>query len=126
MVNDPLADLLTRIRNANLGHLAQVAVPRSKLKEAVVKVMKDKGFIEHFQVKNNDLVVVLKYVQGKARIWGLRRVSKPSRRVYRTVDKLRPVRSGYGMAILSTPQGVMGDEEARQRNLGGEVLAEVW
>jgi small subunit ribosomal protein S8 len=127
MVNDPIADLLTRIRNAGRAGQRRVSLPRSRLKEAVLKTLKTSGFIKDYQVKDGQLMVSLKYTpDGEPAIENLKRISKPGRRVYRSVDKLPFVRNGYGIAIISTSRGVMTDREARKENLGGEVLAEVW
>ena len=126
MVTDSIADLLTRIRNAILAHHQEVSIPTSKVKEAVAKTLKDGGYIQDYQVKGRQLMVRIKYREGKPAIENLRRVSKPGRRVYCPVDKIPWVRNGFGMAIISTPKGVMTDVQARKHNLGGEIICEVW
>jgi len=132
---DPLADMLTRIRNANERFLGEVRLPSSRLKEEVARVLEEEGYITGFKVEEDEdgvkrtLIIYLKYKgkRGKERvITGLERVSKPSRRIYAGKDELHPVRGGLGIAILSTSQGVMTDREARRRGIGGEVLCQVW
>lgn len=126
MVTDSIADLLTRVRNAILAHHQEVSIPTSKIKEAVTRTLKDGGYIQDYQVKGRQLIVRLKYRDGKPAIGNLRRVSKPGRRVYRSADKIPWVRNGFGMAIISTSKGVIADAQARKRNLGGEIICEVW
>jgi small subunit ribosomal protein S8 len=131
MMSDPIADMLTRIRNAvAVGH-ERVTIPASKTKEALARVLAAEGFIDRYEIKPSDpgseLVLVLRY--GDRRdpvIRGLRRVSKPGHRVYRGAGELARVQGGLGVAIVSTSQGLMPDREARRRRLGGEVMAEVW
>ena len=132
--SDPIADMLTRIRNAiAVGHTS-MRVPSSKIKVAIARILKDEGFIEDCYVMHErpqpQLVIRLKYVgDGKDHrpvITGLRRVSKPGRRVYKRVSEISWVRSGMGIAILSTPKGVLTGQQARRLGVGGEVLCYVW
>ena len=126
-VNDPIADLLTRIRNANQMRYSEVSIPVSKMKLEIVKILKEEGFIENYEVKDNDIIVNLKYGAKKERvISGLKRISKPGLRVYAKSSEIPKVLNGLGIAIISTSNGVMTDKEARQKNLGGEVLAYIW
>ena len=134
-LSDPIGDMLTRIRNANERYLEEVRLPSSKMKEEIARILAEEGFIKGYEVLEDEdgvkrtLVLFLKYKgkRGKERvITGLERVSKPSRRVYVGKDELRPVRSGMGIAILSTSQGIMTDKEARKRGIGGELLCRVW
>lgn len=130
MITDPIADMMTRIRNAQMARHATVRVPASKMNEAFLKVLSAEGFIEGIErrkdaeEKFDEFEVTLKYVNGGLPLLrSLRRVSKPSRRVYRQTDGIPKVSSGLGIAVLSTSQGVMSDREARKRGIGGEVLA---
>ena len=126
-MTDPIADMLTRIRNANQNRSKEVAMPTSKIKLDIATILKDEGFIEEFKVDKNILTLTLKYGQGKERvITGLKRISKPGLRVYAKVDEIPKVLNGLGIAIISTPQGVMTDKKARLNNVGGEVLAYIW
>lgn len=126
-MTDPIADMLTRIRNANQNRSKEVTMPTSKMKLDIATILKDEGFIEGFKVDKNILTLTLKYGQGKERvITGLKRISKPGLRVYAKVDEIPKVLNGLGIAIISTPQGVMTDKKARQTNVGGEVLAYIW
>ena len=126
-MTDPMADMLTRIRNANQNRSKEVAMPTSKIKLDIATILKDEGFIEEFKVDKNILTLTLKYGQGKERvITGLKRISKPGLRVYAKVDEIPKVLNGLGIAIISTPQGVMTDKKARLNNVGGEVLAYIW
>jgi len=131
VMTDPVADLLNRIRNGILARKAGVAVPSSKVKLAVLEVLKEGGFIESFEIvpgePRNEIKVHLKYGSGgESVIRELKRISTPGRRIYRSVDKIKPVLRGMGMSIVSTSQGVISDTEARKRRLGGEVLVTVW
>jgi small subunit ribosomal protein S8 len=130
-VSDPVADLLTRIRNANLAYKDDLAVPVSKLNGAVLRILEEEGFIGSFEHEGEGVHqafrVGLKYGKGRERtITGLRRISKPGRRVYAGRDELPRVLGGLGIAIISTSQGVMTDKKASRSGLGGEVLAYVW
>lgn len=124
-MNDPIADMLTRIRNAQRAHKAAVAMPSSKFKLALAAVLKNEGYIAEFSATAETkavLTIQLKYHQGKPVIDMIRRVSKPGYRVYKAAEDLPSVNAGYGVAIVSTSQGVMPDREARRQNLGGEVV----
>ena len=131
MVTDPIADMLTRIRNAvAVGH-ERVAMPASKLKVNIAQILVDEGFIDRFEVSENghrsELELVLRYAERRRPvIEGLRRVSRPGHRVYRGAKELPRVQGGLGVAVVSTSQGLMPDREARKRSLGGEIVCEVW
>ena len=129
-MTDPIADLLTRIRNANKMHHEKVSIPSSSLKLNILKVLKEEGFITDYVViednKQNVIEVTLKYNNNECVIKGLRRISKPGLRKYTDVDNLPKVLHGLGIAIISTSKGVMTDSEARKQKVGGEVLAYIW
>ena len=126
-MTDPIADMLTRIRNANQMRNKDVSMPTSKMKVEIARILNDEGFIESYAVKDNTLTLNLKYAQNKERvITGLKRISKPGLRVYASSDKLPSVLNGLGIAIISTPKGVMTDKLARKNNVGGEVIAYIW
>ncbi len=131
-ITDPIADMLTRIRNANNAKHDTVDVPASNMKKAIAQILLDEGYIKNFQTINDGtqgvIRITLKYVQpGKEKaITGLRRVSKPGLRVYAGAEELPRVLRGLGIAIVSTSKGVMTDKKARQAHVGGEVLAFVW
>ena len=126
-MTDPIADMLTRIRNANQMRNKEVAMPLSKMKLEIAKILDSEGFIEKYTVKDNTLTLTLKYGQNKERvITGLKRISKPGLRVYAGSDELPRVLNGLGIAIISTPKGVMTDKLARKNNVGGEVIAYIW
>mgnify|MGYP002714360500 CR=1 FL=1 len=128
-MSDPIADMLTRIRNAQSVEKAIVSMPSSKLKVAIAQVLKDEGYIDGFAVKGEakpELEISLKYFDGQSVIRELRRVSTPGRRVYSGVQEIPQVRQGLGIAIVSTPKGVMSDAQARAANVGGEVLCTVF
>jgi small subunit ribosomal protein S8 len=130
-VTDPVADMLTRIRNANVAYKDDLLVPASKLNQAILKILAAEGFVDGFETEGEGLHqalrVRLKYGAKRERtITGLRRISTPGRRVYAVHDKLPRVVGGLGIAILSTSQGVITDREASRRGIGGEVLAYVW
>lgn len=128
-MTDPIADLLTRIRNAQQASKADVKIPASKLKASVLKVMQEEGYITGFENSEIDgkpaVTVTLKYFEGRPVIETLKRVSKPSLRIYRGKDELPKVNNGLGTAIISTSRGVMSDREARKLGAGGEVLCVV-
>ena len=128
MVTDPIADMLTRVRNANQMRDKEVEVPASKLKEEIARILKEEGFINDYKIKKNSvqntIVLSLRYTEKRERvITGLKRISKPGLRVYVKADEVPKVLNGLGIAILSTSKGLMTDKEARENNLGGEVLA---
>lgn len=130
MVTDPIADMLTRIRNANQMRYKEVEVPSSKIKVEIAKILKKEGFIADYKIKKNNiqdiLVLSLKY-DGKERvITGLKRISKPGLRVYVKANEVPSVLNGLGIAIISTSKGMMTDKEARKGSHGGEVVAYIW
>ncbi|MBE6824931.1 MAG: 30S ribosomal protein S8 [Ruminococcaceae bacterium] len=130
-ITDTIADLLTRIRNANSAKHDTVEIPASNMKKAICQILVDEGYIKSFSVeedgKQGMIKVVLKYGEGKTPvIQGLRRVSKPGLRIYSNVEDMPKVMKGLGIAIISTSKGVMTDRQARKENVGGEVLAFVW
>lgn len=133
MMTDPIADMLTRIRNANMAHRSTVSMPSSKLKEQIVKLLASEGYVEGYDVapdvRGNELTVRLKFT-GKGNrhpiIQGLRRVSRPGRRIYKGADELPRSQGGLGTIVVSTSQGLLADREARRRRLGGELMCEVW
>jgi len=131
VVTDPIADMLTRIRNANAMRYKEVEVPASKMKLEIARILKEEGYVSEFKVKKDkvqDIIVLsLKYGEKKERvITGLKRISKPGLRVYAKVEELPRVLNGLGIAIISTSKGIMVDREARKQSLGGEVLAYIW
>lgn len=131
MMTDPIADLLTRIRNAALARHDRTEIPASRLKANVAKILKDEGYIADVRESDNEgkktLTIVLKYGRDRASaIDGVRRVSRPGRRVYVRHDRIPSPFSGLGISILSTSRGVMSDRDARRLKLGGELLCEVW
>ena len=130
-ITDAIADMLTRIRNANSAKHDSVKVPASNMKKAIAQILVDEGYIKSFTVeedgKQGVLDIQLKYGPNKSQvITGLRRVSKPGLRIYTNVEDMPTVMKGLGIAILSTPKGVMTDKDARKANVGGEVLAFIW
>ncbi len=131
VMTDPIADMLTRIRNANRMRHEKVEMPASRLKTDILSVLKHEGFIRDYAVikdaNQGKIVVTLKYTSTKERvIKGMKRISKPGLRVYATVDNLPKVLNGLGIAVISTSRGIMTDREARMAQVGGEVLAYVW
>ena len=126
-MTDPIADMLTRIRNANQMRNKEVSMPVSKMKLEIAKILNAEGFITNYTVKDNTLTLTLKYGQNKERvITGLKRISKPGLRVYAGAEEIPHVLNGLGIAIISTPKGVMTDKLARKNNVGGEVIAYIW
>ncbi len=130
-VTDAIADMLTRIRNANSAKHDSVKIPASNMKKAIAQILVDEGYIKSFSVeedgKQGIIDVQLKYGPNKSQvITGLRRVSKPGLRIYTNVEDMPKVMKGLGIAILSTPKGIMTDKDARKANVGGEVLAFIW
>ena len=126
-MTDPIADKLTRIRNANQMRSKEVSMPTSKMKVEIAKILANEGFVEKYTVTDKTLTLTLKYGQNKERvITGLKRISKPGLRVYAGSDELPRVLNGLGIAIISTPKGVMTDKLARKNNVGGEVIAYIW
>jgi small subunit ribosomal protein S8 len=132
VLTDPIADMLTRIRNANSMRYTKVEVPVSKVKLEIARILKEEGFISGFEIdkreKEDDMIILsLKYGNKKERvITGLKRISKPGLRVYAKVDEVPRVLNGLGIAIISTSKGIMTDKKAREEQVGGEVLAYIW
>lgn len=130
-MTDPIADLLTRIRNAIIARHDRVDVPASKIKVAIVRILKDEGFIKNFKVSKDNkqgmIRIFLKYSDRNTPVInGLERVSTPGRRIYQKSTEILPVLSGLGVAIVSTSVGVMTDKEARRQNVGGEMICQIW
>lgn len=130
-ITDPIADMLTRIRNANSAKHDTVDIPASNMKKAIAQILVDEGYIKGYKViedgKQGVVRVTLKYGENKAHvITGLRRVSKPGLRIYSNVEKMPKVMKGLGVAIVSTSKGIMTDKDARKQKVGGEVLAFIW
>ena len=131
VVSDPIADMLTRIRNANVMRYKEVEVPASKMKTEIARILKETGFISDYKVQKKEVQEVmtlsLKYGENKERvITGLKKISKPGLRIYVKADEVPKVLNGLGIAIISTSKGLMTDKEARTEGLGGEVLAYIW
>ena len=127
VVTDPIADMLTRIRNANAMKYKEVSMPVSKVKLEIAKILKNEGFVEDVKVEDKTLTLNLKYTNKKERvITGLKRISKPGLRVYAKAEEMPRVLNGFGIAIVSTSKGIMTDKEARKNSLGGEVMAYIW
>ncbi len=135
VVTDTIADMLTRIRNANQMRYEEVKVPSSNIKKEIARILKEEGFIKDYKVVNSDenssvqdtILLTLKYTDKKERvITGLKRISKPGLRVYAKNDEIPQVLNGLGIAIISTSKGIMTDKQARKENIGGEVLAYIW
>ena len=126
-MTDPIADMLTRIRNANQNKSKEVSMPVSKVKKEIANILLNEGFISDVKVENSIMTLTLKYTDKKERvITGLRRISKPGLRVYAKNDEIPSVLNGFGVAVISTSKGIMTDKEARKQNLGGEVMAYIW
>jgi len=126
MVNDPISDFLVRLQNASMVGHASVTLPYSSIKNAIAKILEREGYLADVSKKNNSLVVGLSYTSGKPAIQGVKRISKPSRRMYMGVRDVQPVKRGHGLLVLSTPAGVVSGKEAREKRVGGEVLFEIW
>ena len=131
VVTDTIADMLTRIRNANQMRYEEVTVPASNIKKEIARILKEEGFIKDYKIENDNaqgtILLTLKYTSKKERvITGLKRISKPGLRVYAKKDEIPKVLNGLGVAIISTSKGIMTDKEARKENIGGEVLAYIW
>jgi small subunit ribosomal protein S8 len=129
-MNDPLGDLLSRIRNAQMRNKSKVLSPNSRLRESVLEVLKSEGYIRSYAVVERDgrseIEIELKYFEGEPVIREIERISKPGRRVYTSVKNLPRINNGLGVAIVSTPKGVMADHDARDANVGGEILCTVF
>ena len=130
VVTDTIADMLTRIRNANQMRYEEVKVPASNIKKEIARILKEEGFIKDYKIVSDDaqgtIVLTLKYNKKERVITGLKRISKPGLRVYAKNDEVPKVLNGLGIAIISTSKGIMTDKEARKQNIGGEVLAYIW
>ena len=130
VVTDTIADMLTRIRNANQMRYEEVRVPSSNIKKEIARILKEEGFIEDYKIEDENtqgtIVLTLKYKNKERVITGLRRISKPGLRVYCKSNEIPKVLNGLGIAIISTSKGIMTDKEARKENIGGEVLAYIW
>ncbi len=131
VVTDTIADMLTRIRNANQMRYEEVQVPSSNIKKEIARILKEEGFIKDYTINNDEaqgtIILNLKYTDKKERVInGLKRISKPGLRVYAKSDEIPKVLNGLGIAIISTSKGIMTDKQARKENIGGEVLAYIW
>ena len=129
-MTDPIADLLNRIRNAQAVLHPQVTLPFSNLKYEIAKILEKQGFVAEVEKKGKKMrrtiEVTLKYAENLPVISGLKRISKPGQRIYKKAKEIKPVKGGYGMAVISTPKGLMTDKEARKKKLGGEIICEIW
>lgn len=129
-MTDPISDLLNRIRNAQAVLKEQLSVPFSNLNNEIAKILEKKGFIKKVEKKGRTykkvIEITLKYDEKKPAISGLKRVSRPGQRIYKRFKEIKPVKSGYGILIISTSKGLMTDKEARKQKLGGEVICEIW
>lgn len=129
-MTDPIADLITKIKNAGIIGKETVVVPYSKLKESILTALQKNGYINSFSTKGKKVIksieVTLSYEQKAPRVQSVRRISRPSRRVYVKASEIRPVRQGFGSLFISTPKGILTDKEARKEKVGGEVLFEIW
>ncbi|PJA99499.1 MAG: 30S ribosomal protein S8 [Ignavibacteriales bacterium CG_4_9_14_3_um_filter_30_11] len=129
-VTDPIADLLTRIRNASSAKKRRVEIPSSKMKLSLVEILKQQNFIEDYVViednKQNKIEVKLKYIDGKPAISGLKKISKPGLRIYEGANSLPRVLNGLGIAVISTSKGLMTEKQARKETIGGEIICHVW
>jgi small subunit ribosomal protein S8 len=130
-ISDPIADLLTRVRNCIMNHSQVVRVPFSKLKIQILEVLKREGFVRNFEIvseeNKKDIVIYLKYADnGASVITKLERISKPGCRIYNKASDVKPVLNGLGMSVITTAKGVLSDRECRSQNVGGEVICEIW
>ena len=125
-VTDPIADMLTRIRNAHGALHKDVSIPKSKMKLALANILKSEGYIADFAEGESDIKITLKYTRGKSLISGLKRISKPGRRIYVGAEDIPRVQNGLGICILSTSKGVLEGADARTKQVGGELLCEIW
>lgn len=130
LITDPIGDMLTRIKNALTAKKEQVVIPHSKLKEAIALILEENNYIQGYEVEEkkpqSDLVVTLRYVEGLPAISGMERVSKPGRRLYAKTKQIPVTLNGYGLTVVSTSKGILTDNEARKKNVGGELLCRVW
>lgn len=129
-ISDPIADMLTRIRNGGMAKFNSIDIPGSKLKLELAKVFKNEGYIRNYKFikdgKQGIIRIYLKYIDGEMSICKLERVSRPSRRIYKKHDEIKPVYNGTGIAVISTSKGIMTDKNARKEKVGGEVICNVW
>lgn len=126
MVSDPIADLLTRIRNGYMAKKKKVPVPYSDFKEKLSRVLVEEGFLKSVKKEGRELILRLRYQNNEPAVQAIRRISKPGRRIYKKAKDLRRIQSGLGVSIISSPQGLIIGKEARRKHLGGEVVCEVW
>ena len=126
MLTDPIADMLTRIRNAHLALHKEVSVPRSKMKQAIADILKREGYVDEVSGDDKSIIMTLKYAKGRPAIAGLKRVSKPGRRVYVGSSHIPRVQNGLGICIISTSSGLLDGVTAHERKVGGELLCEIW
>lgn len=126
MLTDPIADMLTRIRNAHSALHKDVCIPKSKMKESLAAILKQEGYVEEVAVDDKNIVITLKYLKGRPVISGLKRISTPGRRVYVNSRQIPRVQNGLGICILSTSSGVMDGMSAHEKKVGGELLCEIW
>jgi len=125
-VVDPIADMLTRIRNAHQALHGELAVPKSKVKASIARILKEEGYITDFKEEERDIKIALKYDGGRPLIAGMKKISKPGRRVYVAAAEIPRVQNGLGICVLSTSQGLLEGSQAKAQNMGGELLFEVW
>lgn len=127
---DPIADMLIRIKNAQMARLETALIPHSKLKNEIAKILKKENWIADFAKKGKKnrkfIEIILKYDNNEPKVTDVKRISKPSRRFYISSSEIKPVRQGYGFAIISTPLGLLTDKEAKAKHVGGEVLCQIW
>lgn len=126
MITDPIADMLTRIRNAHLALHKEVSVPRSNLKVAIAGILKEEGYVSEVNLDEQHIKISLKYVKGTPAVGGLKRLSKPGRRVYVGANEIPKVQNGLGICILSTSRGLLEGSKAQAQKVGGELLCEIW
>lgn len=125
-MHDPIADLLIRIKNAYLAGHEEVRVPFSKMKEAIAQLLLAEGYLEKVETIERELLLRLRYLQNQPSLSGIKQLSKPSRRLYSSAQQIPKALGGYGVTILSTNQGIMSDRDARKKNLGGELICQIW
>ena len=125
-VVDPIADMLTRVRNGHMALHKTVQIPLSKAKHSIIEILAAEGFIKQYTIEDNKIVVDLKYAGTKPVVKGMKKISKPGRKVYVPVSDIPAVRNGLGICILSTSRGVLEGKEARKQNVGGELICEIW
>ncbi len=125
-ITDPIADMLTRIRNAHMALHKEVKVPSSKMKRAILDILQREGYIEKYEEGDREVKIYLKYVKGKPAITELKKISKPGRRIYVGVEEIPRVQNGLGICILSTSRGVLEGKEAKRFNVGGELICQIW